>query len=116
LRAALANREFELHFQPEIEVLSARIVGVEALIRWRKSDESLASPAEFIPFAEETGLIVPIGTWVLQEACRINREWQKAGLRPTPMAVNISAIQLERADLVDTVLDVLAETGLSSHY
>src|SRR5690606_21538417 len=116
LRAALANNEFVLHYQPKIEVLSGRVVGVEALLRWRRSDGSLASPADFIPLAEETGLIVPIGEWVLKEACRVNRAWQDAGHRPIPMAVNISAIQLERDDLVDTVTRVLDDTALTRHY
>ena len=116
LRSALANEEFELWFQPKIAVFSARIVGAEALIRWRNSDGSLTSPYDFIPFAEETGLIVPIGKWVLQEACRVNSVWQKAGLRPIPVSVNISAIQIERDDLVDTVVRVLEQTGLAPHY
>ena len=90
LRAALANGEFVLHYQPKIEVLSGRVVGIEALLRWRRSDGTLASPAEFIPLAEETGLIVPIGDWVLSEACRVSRAWQNAGYRPIPVAVNIS--------------------------
>src|SRR5690606_2274542 len=116
LRAALANNEFVLHYQPKIEVLSGRVVGVEALLRWRRNDGSLASPAQFIPLAEETGLIVPIGEWVLREACRVSRGWQDRGYRPIPVAVNISPIQLERDDLMDTVTRVLQETGLTPHY
>lgn len=116
LRNALANNEFLLHYQPKIEVLSGRIVGAEALLRWRTSDGSMISPADFIPLAEEVGLIVPIGEWVLHEACRMNRSWQNAGYRPIPIAVNISAIQLERDDLVDKVMHVLEETGLTPHY
>ncbi|NLC37375.1 MAG: EAL domain-containing protein, partial [Alcaligenaceae bacterium] len=116
LRNALANNEFLLHYQPKIEVLSGRIVGAEALLRWRTSDGSMISPADFIPLAEEVGLIVPIGEWVLREACRMNRSWQNAGYRPIPIAVNISAIQLERDDLVDKVMHVLEETGLTPHY
>lgn len=116
LRNALANDEFLLHYQPKIEVLSGRIVGAEALLRWRVADGSMISPADFIPLAEEVGLIVPIGEWVLREACRMNRSWQNAGYRPIPIAVNISAIQLERDDLVDKVVQVLEETGLTPHY
>lgn len=116
LRNALRHNEFALHYQPKIEVLSGRIVGAEALLRWRTSDGTMISPADFIPLAEEVGLIVPIGEWVLKEACRTNREWQQAGYRPIPIAVNISAIQLERDDLVDKVMTVLEETDLTPRY
>lgn len=116
LRSALANDEFILHYQPKIEVLSGRIAGVEALLRWRTKEGNLVAPGEFIPLAEEVGLIVPIGEWALSEACRVNREWQKAGYRPIPVSVNISAIQLERDDLVDTITQVLQETGLAPQY
>lgn len=116
LRNALANNEFLLHYQPKIEVLTGRIVGVEALLRWRTSEGTMIPPGDFIPLAEETGLIVPIGEWVLNEACLVNREWQKSGRRPIPVSVNISAIQLERDDLVDKVMMVLKETGLTPQY
>src|SRR5690606_17645098 len=116
LRNALANDEFLLHYQPKIEVLTGRVAGVEALLRWRTSDGTMISPGEFIPLAEETGLIVPIGEWVLNQACLINREWQKAGRRPIPVSVNISAIQLGRDDLVEKVSAVLKETGLTPQY
>ena len=116
LRNALTNNEFRLHYQPKIEVLSGRIIGAEALLRWRTSDGTMISPADFIPLAEEVGLIVPIGEWVLKEACHMNRSWQKAGYRPIPVAVNISAIQLERDDLVEKVMRILEETGLTPHY
>lgn len=116
LRNALTNNEFMLHYQPKIEVLTGRVVGVEALLRWRTADGTMISPGEFIPLAEETGLIVPIGEWVLNQACLINREWQKAGRRPIPVSVNISAIQLERDDLVDKITAVLNETGLPPQY
>ena len=116
LRSALANHEFELWYQPKIAIFSAKIVGAEALIRWRNPDGSMMPPYDFIPFAEETGLIVPIGKWVLREACRVNSAWQKAGLRAIPISVNISAIQIERDDLVDSVVRVLEETGLAPHF
>lgn len=116
LRNALTFNEFLLHYQPKIEVLSGRIVGAEALLRWRTADGSMVSPADFIPLAEEVGLIVPIGEWVLREACRMNRVWQQAGYRPIPVSVNISAIQLERDDLVEKVTTILDETGLSARF
>lgn len=116
LRNAMVNGEFLLHYQPKIEVLTGRVAGAEALLRWRSSDGTMISPGEFIPLAEETGLIVPIGEWVLKQACLINREWQRAGRRPIPVSVNISAIQLERDDLVDKVTAVLKETGLTPQY
>lgn len=116
MRNALAHGEFLLHYQPKIEVLSGRVVGAEALLRWRTADGTLISPGEFIPLAEEIGLIVPIGEWVLAEACRTNRAWQNAGYRPIPVSVNISAIQLERDDLVSKVIQVLEETGLTARY
>ena len=116
LRNALTNNEFLLHYQPKVEVLSGRIVGVEALLRWRTADGAMISPADFIPLAEEVGLIVPIGEWVLKQACHMNRVWQNAGYRPIPVAVNISAIQLERDDLVEKVMRILGETQLTPHY
>ncbi|HZH56427.1 MAG TPA: EAL domain-containing protein [Burkholderiaceae bacterium] len=116
LRNALANGEFMLHYQPKIEVLSGRVTGAEALLRWRTADGQMISPAEFIPLAEEIGLIVPIGEWVLNEACRTNRAWQAAGYRPIPVSVNISAIQLERDDLVHKVTQALNETGLTARF
>src|SRR5690606_24406096 len=116
LRNALAHGEFMLHYQPQIEVLTGRIVGAEALLRWHTSEAESISPADFIPSAEEVGLIVPIGEWVLREACRMNRQWQNSGYRPIPIAVNISAIQLERADLVEKVIGILEETELTPRY
>ena len=116
LRNALAKDEFLLHYQPKVEVLTGRVVGVEALLRWRASDGSLIPPGDFISLAEETGLIVPIGDWVLRKACLANRAWQAAGYHPVPVSVNISAIQLERADLVDKLTEVLTETGLPPQY
>ncbi|MFA7668631.1 MAG: EAL domain-containing protein [Burkholderiaceae bacterium] len=116
LRNALANNEFLLHYQPKIEVLTGRVVGVEALLRWRTADGGMIPPGDFISLAEETGLIVPIGDWVLRQACLANSAWQAAGYHPLPVSVNISAIQLERADLVNKLTDVLAETGLPPQY
>ncbi|MGF6272445.1 diguanylate cyclase (GGDEF)-like protein/PAS domain S-box-containing protein [Massilia sp. UYP11] len=112
LRHALQDDQFELHFQPQVDLASGSVVGNEALIRWRHPLLGTVRPDRFIALAEETGLIVPIGAWVLRTACRQNRRWQRAGLGPLRIAVNLSARQFAEPDLVDTVAQVLAETGL----
>ncbi len=114
LRRALDEREFRLHFQPIVSLKSHRIAGFEALLRWEAPGAGLQSPHAFLPAAEETGLIVPIGLWVLEESCRRLQDWQtrypEAG--PLFVAVNLSARQFEQPDLVDEVRRVLRETGL----
>ena len=112
LRHALTRREFELHYQPQYDMASQRIVGVEALIRWRPRGGGLVAPEKFIPIAEETGMIANIGTWVLQESCRQLREWLDAGMAPIRMSVNVSARQFRQKSFPDTVAATLAETGL----
>ncbi|HET6724500.1 MAG TPA: EAL domain-containing protein [Gammaproteobacteria bacterium] len=116
LRMALNDDQFALHYQPQIELATGRIIGAEALLRWQHPDKGMIGPAEFIPVAEQSGLIVPIGEWVLREACRQNREWQLTGLPIVPVAVNISAVQFLRRTLDQTILDALAETGLAPRY
>jgi len=111
LSHALDRGEFHLQYQPVIALSSEAIVGFEALLRWN-SDTGRISPAEFIPILEETGLIVPVGAWVLEEACRQARVWQRLGGAPLTMAVNVSARQLATADFVEVVAGVLARTGL----
>jgi len=113
LRRALQNQEFLLHYQPRVSVDSLQITGVEALVRWQHPQLGLVSPSEFIPLAEDTGLIVPIGEWVLREACEQNRRWQKQGFAPVQMAVNISARQFHDQHLPQTVIRILDESGLS---
>lgn len=113
LRRALEREEFVLHYQPKVNLQTNTIVGVEALIRWHLPQRGLVPPAQFVPIAEECGLIVPIGRWVLLEACRQARAWQEAGLPPMGMAINISAVELRNKDFVAGVGAVLAETGLS---
>jgi EAL domain-containing protein (putative c-di-GMP-specific phosphodiesterase class I) len=93
LRHALATDEFELHYQPRRTARHGTISGVEALIRWRHPTRGLVAPGEFVPIAEETGLIVPIGRRVIEQACRQHREWRDAGLEVPPIAVNVSAGQ-----------------------
>ncbi|MES2741787.1 MAG: EAL domain-containing protein, partial [Pseudomonadota bacterium] len=113
LRKALQHHELYLLYQPQIDVASGRIVGVEALIRWRHPERGVISPTEFIPLAEETGLIVPIGEWVLRTACRQATLWQHDGKRPLRIAVNLSAKQFKDENLTQVVLSALEDTGLS---
>ena len=113
LRLALKRNEFVLHYQPQIDLASGRIIGMEALVRWQHPERGLVGPLEFIGVAEETGLIIPIGNWVLRTACLQNRQWQREGLRPIRVAVNLSARQFVRDDLAQSVAATLAEIGLS---
>lgn len=115
LRNAIKAGELLLHYQPYVDIESGRILGVEALVRWQHPELGLISPARFIPVAEETGLIVPLGQWVLREACRQMRIWQKAGHTGVHLAVNISARQLRQADFVEQVTEVMLEYGLARH-
>ncbi len=112
LRQALARGELLLHYQPQFTAAGRRPTGVEALLRWQSPGAGLVAPDRFITIAEETGLIVPIGAWVLGEACRQLRRWLDAGIPPLRVAVNLSARQLRNADLVSTVREALAETGI----
>ena len=114
LRYAIERQELVLHYQPKIDLETGEIVGVEALIRWRHPQRGLVPPGQFIPIAEDCGLIVPIGRWVLREACRQARAWQIAGL-PLCIAVNISAVEL-RARVSCRRTWILAETGLEPRY
>ncbi|MES2257144.1 MAG: EAL domain-containing protein [Pseudomonadota bacterium] len=115
LRRALERKEFVLHYQPQIDLHTGRISGAEALIRWAHPDLGTISPLEFIPIAEETGLIIPIGNWVLREACLQLKAWHDHGLTHLRMAVNLSSRQLSESNFVQMVLDTLAETGASPH-
>ena len=112
LRHALKRNEFFLLYQPQIDTRTKLITGAEALIRWAHPIKGVISPMDFIPMAEETGLIVSIGEWVLKTACRQSREFQEAGLPPICIAINISAKQLQQSDFPDVVKRVLEETGL----
>jgi diguanylate cyclase (GGDEF)-like protein len=116
LRKALERGELLLHYQPQVTTHNGDIVGVEALIRWCDPAKGLISPGDFIPLAEDTGLIVPIGEWVLHEACRQNKAWQDAGYPPISMSVNISSRQFQGTDLRATLETVLADTGLDAAY
>ncbi|AYM75456.1 EAL domain-containing protein [Janthinobacterium agaricidamnosum] len=114
LRKALQNNELYLLYQPQIDVPSTQIVGVEALVRWRHPERGIISPTEFIPLAEETGLIVPIGEWVLRTACNQAKAWQSHGGHAIRMAVNLSAKQFKDENLMQIVLSALADTGLDA--
>lgn len=117
LRRALDQGELFLHFQPQVLAATGEIIGAEALVRWQHPEKGLISPADFIPIAEESGLIVPIGEWVLKEACRWNARWQRISPeRPIPVAVNVSAVQFRQQGFKDMVLRVLASSGLSPQY
>ena len=116
LRKALDRGEFVLYFQPLVHGTSGEIIGNEALLRWIHPERGLISPGKFIPLAEETGLIVPIGQWVIETACKQNVEWQKAGLPSVPVMVNLSSVQFHDPKLVLKVEEVLNETGLDPHY
>lgn len=116
LRTALANKDLQLFYQPKVDVTTGRVVGAEALIRWRHADRGFVPPSLFIPVAERSGLVVPLTKWVLDEACRQNREWQDEGLPKIGVAVNVSAIDLRRTDLTDTIANTLIRHGLSPQY
>lgn len=112
LRSALNNRELTLHYQPQHMVEGGEIIGVEALIRWQPPGRTLVSPAEFIPIAEETDLIVDIGNWVLHEACTQYVSWEENGIHVPQLSVNVSAKQFHAQDFVDRIHGVLAATGM----
>lgn len=116
LHRALEREELRVYYQPRLDLVSGRIIGAEALVRWQHPEQGLITPDRFIPVAEETGLIVPISRWVLAEACRQNRAWQSAGLPTLCVSVNLSPIQFRRANLVQEVADSLAVSGLPPEY
>ena len=116
LRRAMENREFELHYQPKVNVKSGAVTAMEALIRWRDPQKGLISPVEFIPLAEELGLIIPLGAWVLITACQQNKQWQAAGLPKIRVAVNLSAVQFRQKNLVEFISQVLEDTGLDASF
>ena len=117
LRIAIEKEQFKVFYQPQFNLHTGELIGAEALIRWFQPDNSkeggtFVSPAEFIPIAEQSGLIVPIGEWVLKKACMTNQYWREQGVEPGRIAVNISGVQFHRSSLVDIVQDTLEETGL----
>jgi diguanylate cyclase (GGDEF)-like protein len=116
LRRALDRGEFTLYYQPRVDLFSGRVIGAEALLRWRHPEIGLVPPVEFIPILEETGMIIPVGDWVLRQASQQNRAWQDMGLPPIRMAVNLSVRQFIQKDLAESVLRVLEQVGLAPEY
>ena len=116
LRHALNHEQLMLYYQPKVDIMTGKVKGAEALIRWNHPQEGFISPGKFIPVAEETGLIVQIGEWVLREACNQNMYWVEQGFAPQKIAVNISAIELQRQDFVFKVKQIIKETGISPEY
>ncbi len=116
LRSALKRNEFILHYQPIVDTISHEILSAEALVRWQHPEQGMIAPLDFIPLAEATGLIAPLGEQVLTMACQQNRAWQESGLPPIRISVNVSAYQLERTDLVKTINQVLQKTSLEPQW
>jgi diguanylate cyclase len=116
LRNALKRSEFEVYYEPKVEIKTGKIVGSEALVRWNHPEKGRVSPGEFIPMAEEMGLIAPLGEWVLETACRQTKAWQAEGLGLMRVAVNVSARQFEQKNLTERVSEILIETGLDPKY
>jgi diguanylate cyclase (GGDEF)-like protein len=116
LRRGLEREEFVLYYQPQICAATGKLSGVEALVRWMHPELGMVSPLEFIPIAEATGLIVPLGEWVLRRACEQNAGWQRAGFSPLRVGVNLSLRQFQQSNLVETISRILDETGLEPQY
>ncbi len=116
LRMALVRNEFELFYQPQVDLSTGKIIGNEALIRWRHPERGLLSPIDFIKITEETGLIVPIGKWVLQEACRQHMIWVENGMEPMPISVNISAMQFYQTEFCKMVRSIITDSGMQPIY
>jgi EAL domain-containing protein (putative c-di-GMP-specific phosphodiesterase class I) len=116
LKKAIEREHFHIDYQPKIELVNRRMVGMEALVRWNHKELGKISPLKFIPIAEETGLIIPLGEWVLYNACRQNKEWQDKGLPKMKVAVNLSVRQFFQPDLVNKIDAILRETGLDPEW
>lgn len=113
LRKAINRNEFTIYYQPKVEIETRKLIGAEALLRWNHPTKGLIAPAQFIPVAEETGLIKPMGLWGFHAVCKQSMEWQKIGLPPVPIAVNLSAVQFQQSDLTDKIIQILMDTGMN---
>ncbi|MBI2707818.1 MAG: EAL domain-containing protein [Proteobacteria bacterium] len=116
LRHAIENKEFFLVYQPQFDMLTQKITSCEALLRWNHPQQGIVSPLDFLPIAEDTGLIIPIGNWVIKEACTQNKTWQDLGLPPIRVAINVSSLQLKHIDFLTVVKETLEQTGLKPEY
>ncbi len=116
LQKAIENEELRVHYQPQARLRDGRVSGLEALVRWQHPELGLLPPGRFVPLAEETGLIIPLGEWVLRTACKQNRRWQDDKVADLPIAVNLSVRQLERDDFPDLIASILKDTGLEPHF
>lgn len=116
LRRAMEQNQMTLHYQPQIDLVTGEIVGVEALIRWNHPEYGYIAPSEFIPLAEETGLIVPLGKWILREACERRKAWKDAGFDDFPIAVNVSVRQFQDEQFIQFISNMLKEVGLEANY
>ena len=116
MRTAIEKEGFRLYYQPKVDAETNKLVGAEALIRWIDSEKGFISPGTFIPMAEENGLIIPIGNWVLRESCRQNKVWQDKGLNPITVSINVSARQFNMPNFVDIVRGALEHSGLDPKY
>jgi EAL domain-containing protein (putative c-di-GMP-specific phosphodiesterase class I) len=116
LPGALRREEFFVHYQPKVDPTTGRVIGLEVLIRWRHSELGIISPSNFIPAAEKSGFIVPLGEWVLRKACSQTKAWQAQGLAPVHIGVNVSPVQLGEENFASEVRHILAETGLAPEY
>jgi diguanylate cyclase (GGDEF)-like protein len=116
LRRAMEQNQMTLHYQPQFDLVTGEIVGVEALIRWNHPEYGYIAPSEFIPLAEETGLIVPLGKWILREACEQRKAWKDAGFSDFPIAVNVSVRQFQDEQIIQFISDMLEEVGLEANY
>ena len=112
LQNAIQTNAFEVYYQPKVDLASTQIVGVEALLRWQHPERGWIPPAEFVPIAEETGLIIELGNWVIQQACRQIKSWQRRGISDISVAINVSSHQFCRNDLLDSVLRIVWDSGI----